>query len=94
MAFKICNTLSWYTKQTSDYYEELTNSGIRKYSKQEFTELNNTFTAKVELWQSKSLENNVDLEFPARATSITLWTLKAVIRLGMFMTKTESKNFL
>ena len=78
-----------YTKQTSEYYNELAENGMKKYSKQEFETLANNFTAVIERRQSKSLENNIDLEFPARATSITLWTLKSVTRLGMFMTKTE-----
>ena len=81
-----------YTKQTSDYYDELTNSGMKKYSKDEFNRIQSTFTAPIQGAQSKSLENNIDLEFPARATSITLWTLKSVTHLGMFMTKTESEK--
>ena len=52
-----------YTKQSSEYYNELTNSGMKKYSKQEFEEIANTFTARLETAQSESLENNVDLEF-------------------------------
>ena len=63
---------------------------MKLYSKQEFEEIANTFTARLETAQSESLKNNVDLEFPARTTSITLWTLKSVTRLGMFMTKTDS----
>ena len=32
-----------YTKQTSDYYEELTNSGMKKYSKAELDSLKENF---------------------------------------------------
>ena len=35
------------------------NSGMKKYTKQEFLELANSFTAELEVPQSKNLENNI-----------------------------------
>ena len=71
----------------------ITNNGFKKYTKEEFNNLRNTFTAPFEKGQSKSLENNIDMEFPARATSITLWTLKSLTRLSMFMTPQQVADF-
>ena len=52
-----------YTKQSSEYYNELTSSGFKKYTKDEFNSLRDTFCAQKQLGRISKLENDIDLEF-------------------------------
>ena len=80
------NTLSWYTRTTSEYVGELNNAGMKLYSKSEINDLASTFQTGVQ----HPFENDATDSVTFSNRGMTLWTLKSVTRLGMFMTKTES----
>ena len=55
------NITQKYTKQSSEYYNELTNSGMKKYTKLELDSMVSTFQARVQLALKNDITNSISI---------------------------------
>ena len=72
-------------------HTKLTSAGVRRYNKKEINEMKISDVASSD---NQTYNNDMTQTYVFNNAGEMLYPLRAVTKLGMFMTKTDSKNFL